>query len=86
VFRAYDKKTGQIIWETTVPTGQVQSLPMTYMYKRQTIHRICLCKSIDANTSAVGCVLAAASEVTVNCRGSHKTAPTVHQFDFALSP
>jgi quinoprotein glucose dehydrogenase len=31
IFRAYDKKTGSIVWETTVPTGPVQSLPMTYM-------------------------------------------------------
>src|SRR5262249_43250684 len=32
ILRAYDKRTGQIVWETTVPTGQVQSLPMTYMH------------------------------------------------------
>ena len=32
IFRAYDKKTGAIVWETTVPTGTVQSLPMTYVH------------------------------------------------------
>ena len=32
ILSAYDKRTGQIVWETTVPTGQVQSLPMTYMH------------------------------------------------------
>ncbi len=32
MFRAYDKKTGETIWETTVPVGPVQSLPMTYMH------------------------------------------------------
>ena len=32
MFRAYDKKTGAIIWETAIPGGAVQSgLPMTYM-------------------------------------------------------
>jgi quinoprotein glucose dehydrogenase len=31
-FRAYDKKTGEIVWETALPGGVVQSgLPMTYM-------------------------------------------------------
>jgi glucose dehydrogenase len=33
-FRAYDKKTGEIVWETAIPGGVVQSgLPMTYMYQ-----------------------------------------------------
>jgi glucose dehydrogenase len=32
IFRAYDKKTGAIVWETTNPTGPIQSLPMTYMH------------------------------------------------------
>ena len=33
VFRAYDKATGQIIWETTIPAGTQTSLPMTYMHQ-----------------------------------------------------
>jgi quinoprotein glucose dehydrogenase len=33
MFRAYDKRSGEIIWETTVPVGPVQSLPMTYMHQ-----------------------------------------------------
>jgi quinoprotein glucose dehydrogenase len=33
VFRAYDKKTGGIVWETTSPVGPIQSLPMTYMHQ-----------------------------------------------------
>jgi quinoprotein glucose dehydrogenase len=33
IFRAYDKRTGDVIWETTVPVGAVQSLPMTYMHQ-----------------------------------------------------
>jgi glucose dehydrogenase len=34
MFRAYDKKTGEILWETALPNGVVQSgLPMTYMYQ-----------------------------------------------------
>jgi quinoprotein glucose dehydrogenase len=32
VFRAHDKQTGEILWETRIPTGGPQSgLPMTYM-------------------------------------------------------
>ena len=31
-FRAHDKKTGAILWETRIPTGGTQTgLPMTYM-------------------------------------------------------
>jgi quinoprotein glucose dehydrogenase len=31
-FRAHDKKTGEILWETRIPTGGTQSgLPMAYM-------------------------------------------------------
>ena len=33
VFRAYDKATGQIIWETPIPAGTQTSLPMTYMHQ-----------------------------------------------------
>ncbi len=34
MFRALDKKTGDIIWETAIPGGVVQSgLPMTYMHQ-----------------------------------------------------
>jgi quinoprotein glucose dehydrogenase len=33
VFRAYDKKTGQIAWETALPGGPQTGLPMTYLYK-----------------------------------------------------
>jgi quinoprotein glucose dehydrogenase len=33
VFRAYDKATGQIIWETAIPAGTQTSLPMTYMHQ-----------------------------------------------------
>jgi quinoprotein glucose dehydrogenase len=33
IFRAYDKRTGEAIWETTVAVGPVQSLPMTYMHQ-----------------------------------------------------
>ena len=31
MFRAYDKMTGEIIWETEVPAGAVTGQPMTYM-------------------------------------------------------
>ena len=32
-FRAHDKGTGEILWETRIPTGGPQSgLPMTYMH------------------------------------------------------
>jgi quinoprotein glucose dehydrogenase len=32
VFRAHDKKTGEILWETQIPTGGTQTgLPITYM-------------------------------------------------------
>jgi len=31
-FRAHDKKTGDIVWETKIPTGGTQTgLPMTYL-------------------------------------------------------
>ena len=30
MFRAYDKLTGEIVWETEVPTS---GLPMTYMHE-----------------------------------------------------
>ena len=33
MFRAYDKKTGQILWETKIPGGPQTGLPMTYTYK-----------------------------------------------------
>jgi quinoprotein glucose dehydrogenase len=33
VFRAYDKRTGEIIWETLVPAGTQTSLPMTYIHQ-----------------------------------------------------
>ena len=33
MFRAYDKATGQIIWEATIPAGAQSGLPMTYMHK-----------------------------------------------------
>jgi len=33
VFRAYDKKTGAIIWETQIPGGEQSGLPMTYMHR-----------------------------------------------------
>ena len=33
MFRAYDKATGQIIWETTIAAGTQSGLPMTYMYQ-----------------------------------------------------
>jgi quinoprotein glucose dehydrogenase len=32
MFRAYDKLTGQILWETQIPAGTQAGLPMTYMY------------------------------------------------------
>jgi quinoprotein glucose dehydrogenase len=32
-FRAYDKKTGAILWETQTPVGPQTGLPMTYMHK-----------------------------------------------------
>jgi quinoprotein glucose dehydrogenase len=31
-FRAYDKATGEVIWETQLPAG-VTSGPMTYMFE-----------------------------------------------------
>ena len=33
MFRALDKKTGDIIWETEVQAGAQTGLPMTYMYR-----------------------------------------------------
>jgi len=33
MFRAYDKATGQIIWESQIPAGTQASLPMTYMHQ-----------------------------------------------------
>jgi quinoprotein glucose dehydrogenase len=33
MFRAYEKATGQIIWEGRIPAGTQASLPMTYMHK-----------------------------------------------------
>ena len=33
VFRAYDKATGQILWEAQIPAGTQTSLPMTYMHQ-----------------------------------------------------
>jgi glucose dehydrogenase len=33
MFRAYDKATGQIVWETTIPAGTQSGLPMTYMHQ-----------------------------------------------------
>jgi quinoprotein glucose dehydrogenase len=32
-FRAHDKKTGEIIWETKIPLGAQTGLPMTYMHR-----------------------------------------------------
>ena len=31
-FRAYDKATGQVVWETELPSGTTGA-PMTYMHK-----------------------------------------------------
>ena len=33
MFRAHDKKTGQILWETQIPAGAQTGLPVTYMHK-----------------------------------------------------
>jgi quinoprotein glucose dehydrogenase len=33
VFRAYDKATGEILWETQVPGGEQTGLPMTYLHE-----------------------------------------------------
>jgi len=32
-FRAFDKKTGAILWETQIPVGPQTGLPMTYLHK-----------------------------------------------------
>ena len=32
-FRAFDKKTGAILWETRIPSGPQAGLPMTYMHQ-----------------------------------------------------
>jgi quinoprotein glucose dehydrogenase len=32
-FRAYDKKTGALVWETTTQPGPPTGVPMTYLYK-----------------------------------------------------
>jgi quinoprotein glucose dehydrogenase len=32
-FRAYDKKTGALIWETPTQPGPPTGVPMTYLYK-----------------------------------------------------
>ncbi len=33
MFRAMDKATGEILWETEIPAGSTSGLPMTYMHK-----------------------------------------------------
>ena len=33
VFHAYDKKTGQNVWEAPMPAGPQTGLPMTYMHQ-----------------------------------------------------
>ena len=33
MFRAYDKKTGAILWEIKIPAGVQTGLPMTYMHR-----------------------------------------------------
>jgi quinoprotein glucose dehydrogenase len=33
MFRAMDKATGEILWETQIPAGSTSGLPMTYMHK-----------------------------------------------------
>jgi quinoprotein glucose dehydrogenase len=33
MFRAYNKQTGEILWETAIPAGPQTGLPMTYMHK-----------------------------------------------------
>jgi quinoprotein glucose dehydrogenase len=33
VFRAYDKATGEILWETEIPGGEQTGLPITYMHE-----------------------------------------------------
>ena len=33
IFRAYDKTTGDMVWETETPVGPQQGLPMTYMHE-----------------------------------------------------
>ena len=33
MFRAYDKKNGQIVWETKIPVGPQSGVPMTYMLR-----------------------------------------------------
>ena len=33
MFRAYDKATGDIIWEIEIPAGAQTGLPMTYMHE-----------------------------------------------------
>ena len=33
ILRAYDKATGRVIWQTEIPQGAQQSLPMTYMHE-----------------------------------------------------
>ena len=35
IFRAYDKATGEIIWETEIPAGAQTGGPMTYMHEGQ---------------------------------------------------
>ena len=32
-FRALDKKTGEILWESRIPLGAQTGLPMTYMHR-----------------------------------------------------
>src|SRR5262249_30544870 len=33
IFRAYDKRTGEILWETQIPAGAQTGVPMTYMHR-----------------------------------------------------
>ncbi len=37
-FRAFDKETGDVVWEPTFPAGNVGS-PITYLHGGEAVHR-----------------------------------------------
>ena len=50
-FRAYDKATGQVIWEKELPVGTT-GRPGHLYGQRETIH--CACRSVERAMAQVG--------------------------------
>lgn len=54
-FRAHDKLTGEILWETEIPAGTLSGLPMTYMHQGK---QYIVFTAGDAGTEAPAQILA----------------------------